>query len=202
MSNDAFYQAAKFVVSAATLIQLPADEGIEIAFAGRSNAGKSSVLNAITHQNNLARTSKTPGRTQQINVFALPEARRLIDLPGYGYAKVPESLKKQWQKTLDDYLRSRRSLKAIVLIMDIRHPLKAFDQMMLNWAVASELPIHVLLNKADKLKKMAARQALLQTEKALSERADLVSLQLFSALKKQGIERCYQFLNQYLQLKE
>lgn len=200
MTYSTIYKSAKFLLGASKLKQLPTDDGIEIAFAGRSNAGKSSVLNALTQQNHLARTSKTPGRTQQINVFTLDDDRRLIDLPGYGYAKVPQNLKKEWQKTLDCYLQSRLSLKALVLIMDVRHPLKEFDQMMLDWAVACQLPVHVLLNKADKLKKMAASKTLLETKRTLVPYTEFVSLQLFSALKKQGMDECYQFLNKYLQV--
>ena len=202
MSDYAFYQAARFVLSATTLSQLPPDRGLEVAFAGRSNAGKSSVLNVITQQNNLARTSKTPGRTQQLNVFTLAGARRLIDLPGYGYAKVSQALKKDWQQTLDRYLQMRQSLTGIILIMDVRHPLKPFDQMMLDWSVASNLPIHILLNKADKLKKMAAQNTLQRIVDALPEEDDLISVQLFSALKKRGVETCYQFLNRCLQVSE
>ncbi len=200
MTHSTLYKSAKFLLGATQLHQLPTDSGIEIAFAGRSNAGKSSVLNVLTQQNHLARTSKTPGRTQQINVFTLDDTRRFIDLPGYGYAKVPQKLKKEWQKTLDQYLQSRHSLQALILVMDVRHPLKEFDQMMLDWAIACQLPVHVLLNKADKLKKMAASKTLLATKRTLAPYSSLISLQLFSALKKQGVEQCYQFLDQYLQV--
>src|SRR5574344_3130863 len=143
-------QKAQFLISAARVDQCPPDEGLEVAFVGRSNSGKSSALNTLTRAS-LARTSKTPGRTQLLNFFALDEDRRLVDLPGYGYAKVPIPLKLHWQQHLEAYLSSRESLCGVVLMMDIRHPLTEFDRMMLDWALASRLPIHVLLTKADKL---------------------------------------------------
>ena len=194
------YRQATFELSAAKLSQLPADTGYEVAFAGRSNAGKSSVLNVITEQKALARTSKTPGRTQLINVFSLDDERRLIDLPGYGYAKVPEKVKEEWQKLLDSYLQTRECLRGIVLIMDIRHPLKPFDQMMLEWSYACKLPIHILLNKADKLKRGPAKSTLLVVQKELKDFENLVSVQLFSALDKTGKDECYQFLDNCLAL--
>ena len=143
-------QQARFLISAAKVDQCPPDEGYEVAFAGRSNAGKSSALNTLTHAS-LARTSKTPGRTQLLNFFTLDEERRLVDLPGYGYAKVPIPLKQHWQRHLEAYLGSRESLVGLVLMMDIRHPLTDFDRLMLDWAQVSRLPVHVLLTKADKL---------------------------------------------------
>lgn len=194
------YRDATFELSVAQLSQLPADTGYEVAFAGRSNAGKSSVINTLTDQKALARTSKTPGRTQLINVFSLDDERRLMDLPGYGYAKVPERIKEEWQKLLDQYLRSRESLRGIILIMDIRHPLKPFDQMMLEWSYACGLPIHILLNKADKLKKGPAKNTLLAVQKELKEFENLITIQLFSALKKTGKQECYQFLDKHLAL--
>jgi GTP-binding protein len=196
------YQQATFTLSAAKLSQLPDDVGYEVAFAGRSNAGKSSVLNVLTQQKSLARTSKTPGRTQLINVFSLDDERRLIDLPGYGYAKVPESVKKHWQNLLDNYLQTRKSLRGIILIMDIRHPLKPFDLMMLEWAHACNLPIHVLLNKADKLKRGPAKNTLLAVQAELQQYSQGANVQLFSALKKQGMQECYRFLDQSLNLND
>lgn len=194
------YRDAKFELSAAKLSQLPPDAGYEVAFAGRSNAGKSSVLNVLTDQKSLARTSKTPGRTQLINVFDLGDDRRLIDLPGYGYAKVPEKIKKEWQKLLDRYLQTRECLRGIILIMDIRHPLKPFDQMMLEWSYACGLPIHILLNKADKLKRGPAKNTLFAVQKELASYKDSVSIQLFSALDKTGKQEAYQFMDQCLEL--
>ena len=145
------FRQAQFVLSAPELRQMPADTGAEIAFAGRSNAGKSSALNAICDQTGLARTSKTPGRTQQFVVFTLDDGQRLVDLPGYGYAKVPEKMREHWRRVIDAYLRERESLRAVVLIMDSRHPLKEFDQQMLAYCRDIDLACHVLLTKADKL---------------------------------------------------
>jgi len=150
-TSDNPLQGAAFMLAAHRPDQLPPDGGAEIAFAGRSNAGKSSALNALAGQTALARTSKTPGRTQQLVVFALPDGRRLVDLPGYGYAKVPPSLRDHWKQAIDHYLRKRRSLRGLVLIADIRHALTAFDRQMLAFCGAIELPCVVLLSKADKL---------------------------------------------------
>ena len=149
-------QGAAFVLAAHRPDQLPPDSGAEIAFAGRSNAGKSSALNALVGQTALARTSKTPGRTQQLVVFALPDGRRLVDLPGYGYAKVPPALRDHWKQAIDHYLRNRQSLRGLVLIADIRHALTTFDQQMLAFCAAIELPCVVLLSKADKLARAQA----------------------------------------------
>ncbi|MDT8878986.1 ribosome biogenesis GTP-binding protein YihA/YsxC [Halomonas saccharevitans] len=194
------YQAACFITSAPTLAKCPPDSGAEVAFAGRSNAGKSSAINALTRQKALARTSKTPGRTQLINFFGLGEDsdRRLVDLPGYGYAKVPEQVKLEWQRHLSDYLRRRGSLRGLVLVMDVRHPLSEFDQTLLGWADEADMPVHILLTKADKLKSGAAKGALQQVRSRLHEWEDLVSIQLFSALKKQGIEEVHARLDQWL----
>ncbi len=189
------YSQAKFLLGAAKLQQLPADVGIEIAFAGRSNSGKSSALNTITNNKSLARTSKTPGRTQQINVFTLDEQRRLIDLPGYGYAQVPLSVKEHWQQTLAKYLETRQSLRGMILMMDIRHPLKPLDLTMLDWACHSHLAVHILLTKADKLKRGAAMATLQQLNSAIKKYLTPVSAQLFSSLKKQGIEEAHKKLN-------
>ena len=174
---------ASFLKSASTLAQCPADLGAEVAFCGRSNAGKSSALNLLTDQKKLARTSKTPGRTQLINFFSLTETLRLVDLPGYGYAKVPPKMKAEWQRNLDEYLRNRESLRGLVLVMDIRHPLKEFDQLMLTWCAAAALPVHILLTKSDKLKRGPQQSTLLQTRKAVGEN---VTVQTFSALQGLG----------------
>ena len=182
------YRQASFVKSAARLSQCPDNEGREVAFAGRSNAGKSSALNALTGSNKLARTSKTPGRTQLINFFQVQDDVLLVDLPGYGYAKVPEAMKKEWQHHMTDYLERREALVGLVLLMDIRHPMKEFDQMMLNWSVSANLPLHILLTKADKLKQGAARQVLNTLRQELA-RFPLVSTQLFSSLKRMGVDQ-------------
>lgn len=195
-------QQARFLISAAKVDQCPEDQGYEVAFAGRSNAGKSSALNTLTHAN-LARTSKTPGRTQLLNFFSLDDERRLVDLPGYGYAKVPIPLKQHWQKHLEAYLGSRECLAGVVLMMDIRHPLTDFDRMMLDWAQASRLPIHVLLTKADKLAYGAAKNALLKVRKEVLEGwGEVASLQLFSAPKRLGIEEAQAVLASWMGLAE
>ena len=194
------YQTARFLTSAPTLASCPDDSGAEVAFAGRSNAGKSSAINTLTRQNALARISKTPGRTQLINFFTLGDNldRRLVDLPGYGYAKVPEAVKLEWQRHLSDYLQRRASLKGLVLVMDVRHPLSEFDQTMLGWADAQEMPVHILLTKADKLKRGPAASSLQQVRARLREGEDLVTIQLFSSLKGQGIEELEERLDGWL----
>ncbi|MET0069381.1 MAG: ribosome biogenesis GTP-binding protein YihA/YsxC [Candidatus Thiodiazotropha sp.] len=194
-----FYHRARFLKSAARLSQSPADSGFEVAFAGRSNAGKSSALNVLCGQKSLARTSKTPGRTQLLNFFSLDEQRRLVDLPGYGYAKVAESIKREWQKTLAHYIEYRQCLRGMVLLMDIRHPLTEFDRQMLDWNTHHGLPTHILLTKADKLKSGAGKNTLLQVKKALSGHRD-ITLQRFSALKKEGIDECHRVLDIWFEL--
>nr|WP_247684862.1 ribosome biogenesis GTP-binding protein YihA/YsxC [Pseudoalteromonas luteoviolacea] len=181
------YNRATFITSAPDISRLPADSGIEVAFAGRSNAGKSSALNALTDQK-LARTSKTPGRTQLINTFALEEDKRLIDLPGYGFAKVPIEMKKKWQKSLGEYLQKRQSLKGIVVLMDIRHPMKDLDMDLINWAVGSDIPVLALLTKADKLKQGKRKAEVLQVRKALSELDGDITVHAFSSLKGLGLK--------------
>lgn len=184
------FNTAKFQVSAAKLNQCPEDVGAEVAFAGRSNAGKSSAINSLTQQTRLARTSKTPGRTQLINFFSLNiEGLRIVDLPGYGYAKVPIAMKEHWQQHLDEYLQKRQCLQGVVLVMDIRHPMKEFDEMMVQWCEATGVPLHVLLTKADKIKRGPAQSTLLKLKKQLRERlGHKVTLQVFSALKGQGVD--------------
>lgn len=189
------YHRVRFLTSAAELSQAPADAGMEVAFAGRSNAGKSSAINVLCQQKSLARTSKTPGRTQLLNFFAVDEQRRLVDLPGYGYAKVAESVKKQWQGTLADYLERRRCLRGLLLMVDIRHPLKPFDRQMLAWGRHIGLPIHMLLTKADKLKKGAAANTLLQVRSELQTQNETATVQLFSALKRQGVDQAHSVLD-------
>lgn len=191
------YQKAYFLLSVADVKQLPPDEGIEIAIVGRSNAGKSSILNRITHNKNLARVSKTPGRTQQVNIFVLDNERRLADLPGYGYAKVPLSAKQKWQKMVDSYIRIRKSLRGLILVMDIRHPLKELDLQLLKFCEHAELPVHILLNKADKLSKNAVKNTLREVEVALTKYHNSVTLQSFSALKGKGIKELHLLLNEW-----
>jgi GTP-binding protein len=186
-SQDTAYRQATFLLSAARVAQCPPDEGSEVAFAGRSNAGKSSALNTICGIRKLARTSNTPGRTQLLNFFVLPDGRRLVDLPGYGYAKVPAAQRASWGRLVENYIRSRRSLAGIVLLMDVRHPLKPQDHQLIDWAVSLQRPLHVLLTKADKVSRSEAGRTLAEVRKALAT-LPRTSLQLFSALKIQGVE--------------
>lgn len=200
------YQRASFVTGAHNLSQLPPDTGIEVAFAGRSNSGKSSAINRITGQKSLARTSKTPGRTQQINYFALDEQRHLVDLPGYGYAKVSEKVKLHWQHTLEAYLQQRHSLRGLVLMMDIRHPLNDFDRQMILWCRHSNMPLHVLLTKADKLSRGAGGNVLQQVRQVLANEYGVerdrpwATVQLFSALKGMGTEEAWGILDAWFEL--
>lgn len=200
MSRSNIYQRATFLQSAAKLNQCPSSVTAEVAFAGRSNAGKSSAINTLTANKKLARTSKTPGRTQLINYFSIDDERSLVDLPGYGYAKVPLSMKREWQKNLSQYLQQRKVLKGLVIVMDIRHPMQDFDTMMLNWAMEGEMPVHILLTKSDKLKKGPAKSTLLAVEKHLRDANvdDLVTVQQFSALKNQGIAELVTVLDRWL----
>jgi GTP-binding protein len=191
------YNQATFVTSAANLAACPPESVAEVAFAGRSNAGKSSAINAITNQTRLARISKTPGRTQLINFFGLAEGRFLVDLPGYGFAKVPLSVKNKWQEELEKYLRRRQVLCGLILLSDIRHPLKDFDRMMIDWAVQSGLPLHLLLTKSDKLKRGAAQNTLLAVQKELKG-FDNVTVQLFSSLKNDGVTEVRAKLDEWL----
>jgi len=178
-----------FVLGAHNLKQLPDDVGAEVAFAGRSNAGKSSAINSITRRRGLARTSKTPGRTREINVFDVAPGARLVDLPGYGYAKVSEKMRRHWQMTLGNYLRQRRSLRGLVLLMDIRHPMKDYDRAMLQWCDEVNMPLHVLLTKADKLSRSAGLATLRKVVEDMGPAGMGCEVQLFSALKDTGVEQ-------------
>ncbi len=182
---------ARFFKSANSMRDLPPDTGAEVAFAGRSNAGKSSALNALASHKGLARVSKTPGRTQLINIFSLDDDHRLVDLPGYGYAKVPVAIRDHWRGLVDTYMRNRESLKAVVLIIDSRHPLKEYDRQMLAYAASIDLPCHCVLTKSDKLSRSEAARTLAHTRAELGadEGPDArVSVQLFSATAKTGLD--------------
>jgi len=191
------YRSASYVISAHRLRQLPPDTGFEVAFAGRSNAGKSSAINTLTDQKSLARTSKTPGRTQQIIIFDIDSERRIADLPGYGYAKVPPRLKAHWRQVMQQYFNQRQSLRGVVLVMDIRHPMREFDQQMLDWCSASGVPCHVLLTKSDKMKRGPAQAALLQVRKELPP---VATAQVFSAKNRVGLAELITCLNQWYEL--
>ncbi|MDP1774595.1 MAG: ribosome biogenesis GTP-binding protein YihA/YsxC [Methylobacter sp.] len=189
------YTQAKFINSSPHLRDTPPDQGMEVAFAGRSNAGKSSAINTLTRQNALARISKTPGRTQMLNFFEINEQQRFVDLPGYGYAKVPLAVKKKWHELMETYLTSRKSLCGIILVMDVRHPLTEFDWQMIEWCEHTGLPLHVLLTKADKLNYGAAKTTLLQVQKELKDASFPLTIQLFSSLKKIGIDEVHSALD-------
>ena len=193
------FRIARYVLSAHLLKQLPKDNGIEVAVAGRSNAGKSSAINTFTDQKSLARTSKTPGRTQQIVIFELDENRRIADLPGYGYAKVPVKLKAHWRTVMARYFQTRECLRGVVLVMDIRHPMREFDQQMLAWCDAAGIPCHILLTKADKLKRGPAKSTLLKVQKNLPASA---SIQVFSSSKKTGLEELVEKLSNWYEYED
>lgn len=192
------FRGATFYITAHHLADLPAPLGPEIAFAGRSNAGKSSAINTLVDHNRLAFVSKTPGRTQQINFFSLPSGAFLVDLPGYGYAKVQRELRAHWEQVLSTYLQSRASLFGMVLIMDARHPLTQLDLQMLGWFAATGKPVHVLLSKSDKLTRQEGQRTLRSVQARLREFAHNYSAQLFSSLKKQGTEEAEQVIGAWL----
>jgi GTP-binding protein len=193
------FQNATFFISAHHLRDLPPASGIEVAFAGRSNAGKSSALNTLANHNRLAYVSKQPGRTQLINFFTLGNDRHLVDLPGYGYAKVPESMRAHWQSVLARYLSERTSLGGLVLVMDSRHPLQPLDRQMLDWFCPSGKPVHVLLTKSDKLSRGEAGLTLAKTRKELlAVWGENVTVQLFSSSKKLGVEEAEKVIGAWL----
>lgn len=194
------YRRASYLKSSPGFMHCPDDSGAEVAFAGRSNAGKSSAINRLTENKKLAKTSKTPGRTQLLNFFVLDETgrQRLVDLPGYGFAKVPLAVKNEWQRNLEAYLQKRESLRGMVLMMDIRHPLTDFDRQMVGWATKSAMPMHILLTKSDKLKRGPAQATLLSVRRELAEYGDLISVQLFSAHNGDGLQALRTQLDQWL----
>lgn len=193
------YQKATYLLSVPTLALCPEDIGYEVCFAGRSNAGKSSALNVITSQRGLARISKTPGRTQLINFFECDEERRLVDLPGYGFAKVNINIKKAWEAGLSEYIEKRGCLKGLVLLMDCRMPPTDIDIVMLDWTMSLDLPIHILLTKSDKLKKGPAQTQLLNLQKMLKESYPHASAQLFSSLTRDGLNRAWNKLDEWME---
>jgi len=189
------YPEARFIKSANALSQFVPDDGIEVAVAGRSNAGKSSAINVVVNRRQFARTSKTPGRTQLVNFFSLQEGRRLVDLPGYGFARVSDSMRRHWGELLSQYFQSRESLKGLLLIVDIRRKLTDYDRKMMAFADEVALPVHILLTKADKLKRGQVATAVLQVKKELGDRA---SVQAFSALNRQGEDEARAMLESFL----
>jgi GTP-binding protein len=198
--DQRYYRKAHFMLSAAKPEQFPRD-GKEVAFAGRSNAGKSSAINALCDNKNLARTSKTPGRTRLVNFFELDSGHRLVDLPGYGFAKVPVAMKKDWERLMTLYLGSQQTLKGVVIIMDIRHPLNDYDWQMLKWCHHYQLPVHILLTKADKIKRNAQQKSMLQTRKQLNEAHIDAGVQVFSAQNKTGLDELVAKLDEWFERK-
>lgn len=198
--TDIVFAKAYFATSAPSIRECPPEVGYEVAFAGRSNAGKSSAINALTNNNKLARTSKTPGRTQLINFFNLSDTQRLVDLPGYGYAKVSRDQKEKWQRDLSEYLQKRQTLQGLVLLMDIRHPLQEFDTTMLEWAKRGNMPVHILLTKADKLSRSQAMNSLFAVKKQLTQLGlgASASVQCFSSLKNTGVDELKAKLQSWL----
>ena len=194
------FRKTKFVTSAPDISKLPEDLGAEIAIIGRSNSGKSSSINAICDQKNLAKTSRTPGRTRLINLFTVADKKYLVDLPGYGYAQVPENMKRQWQKSMTDYLQQRKSLCGIVVTMDIRTPLRDHDRMIIDWSIASNLPALILLTKADKFGINKRREMVGEVRTALSEFGGNFKIIAFSALKKIGIDETREVLKNWFDL--
>jgi len=198
-TDNRYYRKAHFLISAGSAVQFP-KQGREVAFAGRSNAGKSSAINTLCDNKGLARTSKTPGRTRLVNFFELDEERRLVDLPGYGFAKVPVAVKNEWEKLMTEYLSEQQALAGLVIIMDIRHPLNENDWQMLRWCHHFQLPAHILLTKADKIKRGAQQSSKLQTVKQLRDADINATVQTFSALKKTGLTELVAKLNDWLKL--
>ena len=195
------FRGATFYITAHHLSDLPPPLGPEIAFAGRSNAGKSSAINTLVDHNRLAFVSKTPGRTQQINFFSLRGGAFLVDLPGYGYAKVQRDLRTHWEQLLSTYLQTRGSLFGMVLIMDARHPLTPLDQQMLNWFASTGKPVHVLLSKSDKLSRQEGQRTLREVRAGLANYADNYTAQLFSSSKKLGMEEAEEMIGNWLGIK-
>jgi len=192
------YPEAHFIKSANALGQFVPDTGAEVAVAGRSNAGKSSAINVIVNRRQFARTSKTPGRTQLVNFFSLQDEQRLIDLPGYGFARVSDKMRAHWRNLIADYFEARQSLRGLFLIVDIRRQLTAFDEQMLAFAEQVSLPTHVLLTKTDKLKRGQAAKALLEVRRDLG---DIATVQHFSALTRLGEDEARAKLDEFLALR-
>ena len=190
------FPKARFLVSAAAAAQFVPDQGVEVAFVGRSNAGKSSAINTIVNRRQFARTSKTPGRTQLVNFFELSEGRRLVDLPGYGFARVSDAMRQSWERLIGSYFDARSSIAGLFLIVDVRRGLNDGDLQILDLAESYGLPVHILLSKADKLKRGAAASALKAARREIGDRA---SVQLFSALKRTGVDEARTTLNRCLE---
>ncbi|MGB0237847.1 MAG: ribosome biogenesis GTP-binding protein YihA/YsxC [Cycloclasticus sp.] len=197
-----FYHRAEYLLNAPNLKTTPEGIEYEVAFAGRSNAGKSSAINTLTHQKSLARTSKTPGRTQELVYFKLDDQRCLVDLPGYGYAKVPPKVQQKWQIELERYLEKRSALNGLVLLVDIRRSLGEHDMQMIEYARHLQLDMYIALTKADKLSRNAAKNTLFAVQKLLNDSATNIQVELFSSLKKEGIKELHHWLDEHLNTAE
>ena len=202
MNKKSIFRKTKFLKSSLSFKQLPSDVGFEIAFCGSSNSGKSSVINSLTENKNLARTSKTPGRTQMLNVFSLDidTKKRIVDLPGYGYAKVSKKIRQKWGRTVNEYLNSRQSLKGLIIVMDIRQSLKKTDIILIEWCVTTNTPVKILLNKADKLSKNRANLELNNVQEVVQRLFKRIEVQLFSAKELIGIEKLKNTLFNWLEV--
>lgn len=198
---SSIYRQTRYLTSVYDTGRLPAEAGAEVAFAGRSNAGKSSVINALCQRKGLAQISKTPGRTRTINFFSIDGQRFLVDLPGYGYARASATMRVHWRSLVEHYLQRRRSLRGLMLMMDIRHPLTDYDWQLLSWRAKPALPLHILLTKADKLSRGAAIISVKKAEGLLRARGVEASLQAFSALKHQGLKEAYEVLDDWLEIR-
>src|SRR5262245_30410895 len=201
MHQNLFHHV-RYLVSAGDVSQLPPDRGAEVAFAGRSNAGKSSAINALCGRRGIAFVSRTPGRTQLINFFQLVAGRCLVDLPGYGYANAPAALRARWEALIGTYLRQRRALRGLILVMDARHPLTALDRRMLDWLGGTRRPVHALLSKADKLSRQAGQRQKIETQEALMRLYPAVTVQLFSSTTSIGLQEARQVLAKMLAMGE
>ena len=198
MAEEALdFRKTRFITSAPDIKHLPKDLGVEIAFAGRSNSGKSSAINAICDQKHLAKTSRTPGRTRLINLFQVAPGRTLVDLPGYGYAAVSRSMKSEWQKSMSEYLQKRQALRGLVVTMDIRHPLKDHDRLVIDWSIAANIPALILLTKADKLGVNRRKEAVGEVKHLLSEFGGNFTVVAFSAWEKIGLDEIHSILNNW-----
>lgn len=198
MAEEALdFRKTRFITSAPDIKHLPKDLGVEIAFAGRSNSGKSSAINAICDQKHLAKTSRTPGRTRLINLFQVAPGRTLVDLPGYGYAAVSRSMKIEWQKSMSEYLQKRQALRGLVVTMDIRHPLKDHDRLVIDWSIAANIPALILLTKADKLGVNRRKEAVGEVKHLLSEFGGNFTVVAFSAWEKIGLDEIHSILNNW-----
>jgi len=195
--HDRFFQQVTFLKSAPKIIHLPVDEGYEVAVLGRSNAGKSSAINALTGKKALARTSRTPGRTAALNIFQFDNERRLVDVPGFGFAKVPPSVRVAWSNLINAYVEKRACLRGVVLVMDIRHPLRPQECQLIDWCLAANLPIHIILTKADKLSRHAAKMVEQQVRKQIDP---AITLACFSAKDRSGVANLQQHIASWYEL--